>query len=240
MSSDVSITFDSNADKLTQSMTDLSAGITALGASFKQAAEKTKSLNDGLSDLDRAAQAQSQAWAVMAQGINSSLDLVKKGITGVKSAFDYLREGADISEAQQNFRAYAASIGKDADDLMKKMRQASKNQVSDMELMESATKALRLGVAKDYLVGEIVEVQSVNPARCTIISNIEWRWLQRFCPELLVRHPLLSSSDPSSESLNRCLNEVFRQKPLLKNNGLVRTCYYSGCDYSSITEAFSR
>ncbi len=94
--------------------------------------------------------------------------------------------------------------------------------------------------AKDYLVGEIVEVQSVNPARCTIISNIEWRWLQRFCPELLVRHPLLSSSDPSSESLNRCLNEVFRQKPLLKNNGLVRTCYYSGCDYSSITEAFSR
>ncbi|GAB1352347.1 hypothetical protein MASR1M12_10780 [Erysipelotrichia bacterium] len=159
MSSDVSVTFDSNADKLTQSMTDLSAGITALGASFKQAAEKTKSLNDGLSDLDRAAQAQSQAWAVMAQGINSSLDLVKKGITGVKSAFDYLREGAEISEAQQNFRAYAASIGKDADDLMKKMRQASKNQVSDMELMESATKALRLGVAKDAgTIGKLLEI----------------------------------------------------------------------------------
>jgi len=70
-----------------------------------------------------------------------------------------LREGADISEAQQNFRAYAASIGKDADDLMKKMRQASKNQVSDMELMESATKALRLGVAKDAgTIGKLLEI----------------------------------------------------------------------------------
>lgn len=65
--------------------------------------------------------------------------------------------------------------------------------------------------AKDYLVGDIVEGKSVNPARCAIISNIEWGWLQRFCPELLVRHPLLSSSDPSSESLNRYLNEVFLQ-----------------------------
>ena len=223
-----------NSEAVLKAVTD---AVKTFGAQIKSVAETSKKEKDAFDVLTKT---WGKNWHDLSETANNSLELIKKGISGAKSAFDYLREGADISEAQQNFRAYAASIGKDADDLMKKMRQASKNQVSDMELMESATKALRLGVAKDYLVGEIVEVQSVNPARCNIISNIEWRWLQRFCPELLVRHPLLSSSDPSSESLNRCLNEVFRQKPLLKNNGLVRTCYYSGCDYSSITEAFSR
>jgi len=64
--------------------------------------------------------------------------------------------------------------------------------------------------AKDYLVGEITEDKGASTARCAIISNIEFEWLRRFCPELLARCPSLTSEGLNSENLTQYLNEALQ------------------------------
>ena len=81
------------------------------------------------------------SWSDYAQGVYASVELIKKAGRGIKTAYDYLREGTNLLEAQQNFKSYTESIGKNADELVARFRKATRNQITDIELMKSATKA---------------------------------------------------------------------------------------------------
>lgn len=89
------------------------------------------------------------SWSDYAQGVYASVELIKKAGRGIKTAYDYLREGTNLLEAQQNFKSYTESIGKNADELVARFRKATRNQITDIELMKSATKALRVAGIND-------------------------------------------------------------------------------------------
>lgn len=119
-------------------------------ADNRQAISQTSQMSDTLISLNKivnntqvSLQNSDMAWSTYFQGLNSGLEILKKVGDTAKSAFDFLREGADYAEAEQNFKAYTQSIGKDAESMMAAFRKASKNQLSDIELMKSATNALK-------------------------------------------------------------------------------------------------
>lgn len=89
------------------------------------------------------------SWSDYAQGVYASVELIKKAGRGIKTAYDYLREGTNLLGAQQNFKSYTESIGKNADELVARFRKATRNQITDIELMKSATKALRVAGIND-------------------------------------------------------------------------------------------
>ena len=136
-------------------MTDSKAKI-VLETNAREAVKGINNINEALGKMSNQIEKNSNVigentlkWSVYTQGLYSSLELLKNASNYAKSAFDYLREGANFAEAEKNFKAYTNSIGKSADELILKFRKATKNQVSDIELMKSATKALRVAGIQD-------------------------------------------------------------------------------------------
>jgi hypothetical protein len=154
--SDVKIVVSAEGAESEAVLKAVTDAVANLGAQVKTVAEDAKKQKDAFQAMGKQ---WGKAWHDISETANNSLELIKEGINGLRSSYDILREGADLSEAQQNFRAYAASVGKDSDELMRKMRQASKNQISDVDLMQSAIKAMRLGVTKD--AGTIAKLLTV-------------------------------------------------------------------------------
>jgi uncharacterized protein YciI len=163
MSNDVSISFGTDADKLKLSLEALSGSVLALNNSLSTAAGQFTQFNDRLGEMEKgaekAAQAQKQTWSTLAQGVNDSLEIVKKGVAVLQKSFAYLREGADIAEIGQSFKAATRSMGQDSEAMMSVMRKATRNQVSDVELMQSAITAMKTGAASDTeTLGKLFEI----------------------------------------------------------------------------------
>jgi hypothetical protein len=71
------------------------------------------------------------------------------GLFSLKKAFDFAHEAAKLEGVKSSFTALAASQGKDADQMLEKMRELSAGTVSDLKLMQSANQALLLGLPVD-------------------------------------------------------------------------------------------
>lgn len=150
---------EKNARKIefpTSKTNDFAGAIKQSDKALSEGANSTRKFAQSLKELGREQESNAKFigssslnWVSWNQGVFSAIQNLKDFSAVAKSAFGYLREGADLAEAETNFRAYAASIGKSSDDLMSKIREATRNQVSDVELMKSATKALRVAGIKD-------------------------------------------------------------------------------------------
>jgi len=123
--------------------------VDALTKAWNELNNTSEQSRKNLSQFNETAEGLNKSWIEINQGIYSAIGNIKELGNSIKSAFSYLREGADLAEAEMNFKAYTTSIGQSADDLMAKFRKATRNQVSDVELMKSATKALRVSGIKD-------------------------------------------------------------------------------------------
>ena len=62
--------------------------------------------------------------------------------------------------------------------------------------------------AKDFLVGELIDVPGEDTGRVAIISHIEFSWIERFCPNLWYHRPP-SSTSHGTDSVSDYLDEVF-------------------------------
>lgn len=120
-----------------------------LSSAFKTLNSTTEKTQTNFNRTSKASNELIGAWSNLQQGTFALIGNIKELGNVARSAFSMLREGADLAEAEMNFKAYTTSIGQSADDLMAKFRKATKNQVSDVELMKSATKALRVSGIKD-------------------------------------------------------------------------------------------
>lgn len=97
--------------------------------------------------------------------IQAAFGLVQQGIGYFKQAWDFAKEGAAIERINAQFNNMAANVGVDADNLVKALDKAAHGTVDDEELMQTATRALALGLTTNTkdLVGlmEVARASSV-------------------------------------------------------------------------------
>lgn len=97
--------------------------------------------------------------------IQSAFGLVQQGIGYFKQAWDFAKEGAAIERINAQFNNMASNVGVDADNLVKALDKAAHGTVDDEELMQTATRALALGLTTNTkdLVGlmEVARASSV-------------------------------------------------------------------------------
>ncbi|MCG8430383.1 MAG: hypothetical protein MJA29_04345 [Candidatus Omnitrophica bacterium] len=74
-------------------------------------------------------------------------------IVGLQKAFQFANEAAKFDQAQQAFANLAASYEQDANSILQSLKQMSAGTISTAQLMESAGKAMLLGIPADQLVG---------------------------------------------------------------------------------------
>lgn len=137
-------------------MTDIKNANISITANNQQAIQQTVKLEQSIANLHNevnktkiVVKDANSSWATFSQGLYSVVGNVKEFANATKSSLAYLREGADLAEAQKNFEAYTASVGISAENLMRRIRKATNNQLSDLNLMKSATNALRVAGIKD-------------------------------------------------------------------------------------------
>lgn len=79
---------------------------------------------------------------------------------GIKKAYDFGREGAELDYTISKFDRLAESIGSTSDALLSELQSATRGTMSDMELMASATDLVALGLAKSQ--DEAVRLATVS------------------------------------------------------------------------------
>ena len=146
---EISIVFKAKTEEAASNIKKAAQNIEGLSVAGGKADSAMRKVGSSVAGAGDSAKKTSKSLGQIALEVNNTVDLVKKGLSGLKSAYSYLKEGADLLEAQHNFRSYTLSIGKDADELVARFRKATRNQISDVELMKSATKALRVAGIND-------------------------------------------------------------------------------------------
>ena len=117
----------------------------ALGAlkSTQQESEKTAGV------FKKTAQRIKQSWVGIAAGVTAS-------IVGIKKAFDFTAEFASF---QQSTTAMKNQFGKDADEVISKLKAVSGGTISNAKLVEGANRAMALNVTKDMdKMAQLLEV----------------------------------------------------------------------------------
>jgi hypothetical protein len=137
--SDVKIVIDASTNNIESTFNNVANSLNKLEAEAKQTNEALKESSNGLA----------AKWRDASVSLASTFSIINSGMDKLKKGMAMIGEGADLSEARLNFRAYAASINQDSDTIVAAVRKATKNQVSDADIMKSATRALRLGVTTD-------------------------------------------------------------------------------------------
>ena len=123
--------------------------IEGLGTAGKSAEGGLKGLGDGLSAV----------WSV---GLSAAA-AVAAAAGAVKLLTDAAQEGAAFQRMEEASGSLAESMGTDMDDILSSLQGASLGMVSDFDLMQSASRAMMLGVSAD--AGELSQLMEVAALR---------------------------------------------------------------------------
>ena len=123
--------------------------IEGLGTAGKSAEGGLKGIGDGLSAV----------WSV---GLSAAA-AVAAAAGAVKLLTDAAQEGAAFQRMEEASGSLAESMGTDMDDILSSLQGASLGMVSDFDLMQSASRAMMLGVSAD--AGELSQLMEVAALR---------------------------------------------------------------------------
>lgn len=116
----------------------LSAEMDRLSQAQRGAAESSNVATDGFSKM--------QAGLVT---LNAGIGVAREAVAVFKTAWDFTKEGASIERIQQQFKNLATSVSVDANRLLDGLNKAARGTVDDEELMQTATRAMALGLSNN-------------------------------------------------------------------------------------------
>jgi hypothetical protein len=64
---------------------------------------------------------------------------------------------------------------------------------------------------ENYLVGALVDDPAEKPERCAVISDIEFGWIAKFCPDLWFRNPPSGFGQFAESSVSIYLDKLFNR-----------------------------
>lgn len=113
--------------------------------------------------LDKPAQSFGDSWKAAKAAILPVVASIGAAIVTMKKVIDFAKEGAEIQRLGESSGALARSMGMDMDEVVGAIRGASLGMISDYEIMQSASKAMMLGVGKDS--GQLAQLMEVAALR---------------------------------------------------------------------------
>jgi hypothetical protein len=119
----------------------------------------TTKLKKGLDETKTQLQKTGDGIKNFAGGLTKAFGFAVAELAILKKAFEFGKEQAMVEFTQKKFDRLSESIGTTADVLMNDLKRATGGLVSDMELMESATNFMTLGLVKTH--DEAVRLTSV-------------------------------------------------------------------------------
>lgn len=89
--------------------------------------------------------------------INAKIELIRKALIGLQKAFQLVERGAKFKQQQDAFNELSRSVGADAQELIRNMREMSGETLSTSEIMVNASRAMALGLESSRLP-ELMEI----------------------------------------------------------------------------------
>lgn len=121
-------------DELSQDYVKLKAAIDGVGTETVKATGGFKVLGLSLTDLK--------------SGLDMALGAARTFAEFAKQAFDFAKEGATVAAITERFTAFTGGV-QEADRWLAELRRATRDTVSDMELMAATTKLVSMGLASN-------------------------------------------------------------------------------------------
>ncbi|MBF0410973.1 MAG: hypothetical protein HQM10_26755, partial [Candidatus Riflebacteria bacterium] len=118
------------------------SGAEAAGAGIKKAGADASKTKKDIGDL-------TDSFFKLSTGVNQAMDILNRVGGVAKWTLEMAAFGASVEETRQAFSSYARSIGVDSNAILEKLKRASGGTISEFQLIQSASKAMSLGVTKD-------------------------------------------------------------------------------------------
>jgi len=133
-------------------------------ASVKAEMDKAKSeIEAAGKDMDKPAKNFTDAWKTAKSAILPIVAGIGTAIATMKKVIDFSKEGAEIMRLTETSSALAKSMGMNMDEVVGAIRGASLGMVSDYDIMQSASRAMMLGVGTD--AGQLAQLMEVAAVR---------------------------------------------------------------------------
>ena len=130
---------------MAEKVASLYAEIGADTSGLKRGLQESKT---GLQDLSRSAPSALDKLKTGLTAISVAAGITTAAIFAFKKVFDFAEQGAELEYIEGRFDRLAESIGTTGDALKNELRQATKDTISDMQLMAGAGDLMALGLAK--------------------------------------------------------------------------------------------
>ena len=130
---------------MAQKVASLYAEIGADTSGLKRGLQESKT---GLQDLSRSAPSALDKLKTGLTAISVAAGITTAAIFAFKKVFDFAEQGAELEYIEGRFDRLAESIGTTGDALKNELRRATKDTISDMQLMAGAGDLMALGLAK--------------------------------------------------------------------------------------------
>lgn len=140
-------------DRMDKNLDELAASFRKTGDEAKNTSVKVLSFADRMKqafqELNKLPDTLADKWRDLATPINQTIEIVNRLRQSFVAMYDMAKRSAEADEAKASFSSLAASMGKDADEILAAVKRATAGQLSVHEIANSASSMMRMGVAKD-------------------------------------------------------------------------------------------
>ena len=175
-------------------------------SAFKQVSSAVDGFN---SDMENGANA--------SKAMGMAIGILTSGLYVAKQAFEFSREGAQLERLAASGSEMARQFGGNMDEIIMKVREASNNTVSDMDIIASANKAMMLGLGADAdELAELMEVAAFRGRAMGVSTTQAFddivRGIGRASPMILDNLGIVISADEThrdyAESIGKTKDEL--------------------------------
>lgn len=150
---EISIVFKAKTEEAANNIYKAAQNIEGLSVAGSKADSAMRKVGSSVASAGNSAKSSAKSWGTMALEINSAIDLMRRGLKTLKSAYDLAKEGARFREVSLYAKNAAERIGLSFDSMVKASQRGANGMASNFTIMKANLKALKGGLVaseKDF------------------------------------------------------------------------------------------
>lgn len=150
---EISIVFKAKTEEAANNINKAAQNIEGLSVAGSKADSAMRKVGSSVASAGNSAKSSAKSWGTMALEINSAIDLMRRGLKTLKSAYDLAKEGARFQEVSLYAKNAAERIGLSFDSMVKASQRGANGMASNFTIMKANLKALKGGLVaseKDF------------------------------------------------------------------------------------------
>lgn len=184
----------------------------SIGADTSGLEKGLSSARGGMQDLAGSMKASGSGIGMMMIGLNQAFELAGKVSQAMQRVIEFSKEGAQIQRLTDTSAALAKSMGLNMGDIVRSIQTASLGMVSEYDVMQSASRALMLGVGSNAeQLGQLMEAAAIRGRAMGISTTQAFNdiitGIGRMSPQILDNLGIITDAEATyaayAESLGR-------------------------------------